>query len=444
MTPRTFNGAGLSGLLATTLAFAACGDDESSATRFRVRVENQGPAFTLAQSGAFAIPVGAAEAGPIGPDGAYEMTFLGAPGQRFSFATMFVPSNDLFYAPDGEGIALFDAEGNPVTGDVTAQVELWDAGTEVDQEPGTGMDQVQRQGGAGAGAMDPNTNVRLAEDAFGNLPDVADVIEVTLAAEDLGNYWQFTARIANVSTPNTLTTTADTQAVPLSPGVFAVHGGSDPLFTVGSPDRGEGLEAIAEDGTPTDLAAALDAVTGITLVASPGVWAVTEEGTDLFKLGETDRGDGLEAIAEDGSPGALAAAVGDALPGAGIFNTPDGAADPGPIGPGGAYEFEVEGLPGQYLHVVTMFVPSNDWLFTFPQVGLSLFDGADPVSGDVSNRLFTIDLGTEVDQPVGFGLDQVQFQSGPDTGAADPNTTVREVTDQPAASSILRVTVTPL
>ena len=136
--------------------------------------------------------------------------------------------------------------------------------------------------------------------------------------------------------------------------------------------------------------------------------------------------------------------MGGALPGAGVFNTPDGSADPGPIGPGGAYEFEVEGLPGQYLHVVTMFVPSNDWLFTFPQQGLSLFDGADPVSGDVSSRLFTIDLGTEVDQPVGFGLDQVQFQSGPDTGAADPNTTIREITDQPAANSILRVTVTPL
>ncbi len=439
---RTLSGVGFAGLLASTVALAGCGDDGTSSTRFRVRVENQGPAFTLAQSGAFAVPVDATDPGPIGPGGAYEMTFLGAPGQRFSFATMFVPSNDLFYGPDGEGIALFDAEGAPVTGDVTTQVDLWDAGTEVDQEPGTGADQVQRS--PGTGAIDPNTNVRLAEDAFGNLPEVTDVIQVTLAAEDLGNYWQFTARIENVSTPTTLSTTTDMQAVPLSPGVYAVHAGSDPLFTVGAPDRGEGLEAIAEDGTPTDLAAALDAVTGITLVASPGVWAVTEEGTDLFKLGEADRGDGLEAIAEDGMPGALAAAVGDALPGAGVFNTPTGADAPGPIAPGGAYEFEVEGLPGQYLHVITMFVPSNDWLFTFPQVGLELFDGADPVSGDVSDSLFTIDLGTEVDQPVGFGLDQVQFQAGPDTGAADPNPTIRVVTDQPAASSILRVTVTPL
>ncbi|MEM1415262.1 MAG: spondin domain-containing protein [Myxococcota bacterium] len=441
MTLSTLRGAGFAGFLAsTTVLLAACGDDADSATRFRVRVENQGPAFALAQSGAFAIPAGADEAGPIGPGGAYEMTFLAGPGQRFSFATMFVPSNDFFYAPDGEGIALFDAEGNPVTGDVTDQVELWDAGSEVDQEPGTGADQVQRS--MGTGDVDPDDTVRLVEDA--GLPAVAEVLQVTLGAEDQGGYWEFTARIENVSTPTTLVTSVDMQAVPLSPGVYAVHGGSDPLFTVGEPDRGEGLEDIAEDGTPGDLAAALDAVTGITLVASPGIWAVTEEGRDLLTVGQPDRGQGLEEIAEDGDPGPLAAAVGDALPGAGIFNTPAGASAPGPLTPGNAYEFEVEGLPGQRLHVVTMFVPSNDWLFTFPSAGIELFEGATPVSGEVGGQLVTYDLGTEVDQPVGFGLDQVQFQAGPDTGAADADTNVRMVTGQPEASSILSVTVTPL
>lgn len=49
---------------------------------------------------------------------------------------MFVPSTDLFYAQDENGIAVFDETGMPISGDVTDQVMLWDAGTEENQEPG--------------------------------------------------------------------------------------------------------------------------------------------------------------------------------------------------------------------------------------------------------------------------------------------------------------------
>ena len=48
---------------------------------------------------------------------------------RLSFATMYVQSNDLFLAPGDTGIALFIDE-QPISGDVTALVRLWDAGTE--------------------------------------------------------------------------------------------------------------------------------------------------------------------------------------------------------------------------------------------------------------------------------------------------------------------------
>ncbi len=34
-----------------------------------------------------------------------------------------------------------------------------------------------------------------------------------------------------------------------------------------------------------------------------------------------------------------------------------------------------------------------------------------------------------MDQPVGMGMDQAPFQSGPNTGAADENTSVRRVTE---------------
>ena len=124
--------------------------DES--TTFMVRLENTSPAAEFRGAGVFAVPEGAMDPGPIGPGGAYEFTFFAAPGMRLSFANMFVPSNDFFYAPDGTGIALFDDMGMPVSGDVTSQVMLWDAGSEVNQEPGVGADQVQRQSGPDTGA----------------------------------------------------------------------------------------------------------------------------------------------------------------------------------------------------------------------------------------------------------------------------------------------------
>jgi hypothetical protein len=47
---------------------------------------------------------------------------------------MFGQSNDLFYSND-RPIALFDGAGKPVGGDMTLQLSLWDAGTELNEEP---------------------------------------------------------------------------------------------------------------------------------------------------------------------------------------------------------------------------------------------------------------------------------------------------------------------
>ena len=47
-----------------------------------------------------------------------------------SFTFMFGQSNDLFYAPKN-AIALFDKTGKPIGGDITNQLVLLDAGTEV-------------------------------------------------------------------------------------------------------------------------------------------------------------------------------------------------------------------------------------------------------------------------------------------------------------------------
>src|SRR5262249_37733650 len=81
-------------------------------------------------------PVGARSPGDIWPGDAFEFKVTAKPGERLTIAAMFVQSNDLFYAPKEEGIALFDASGKPVAGDITSQILLWDAGTEVNEEPG--------------------------------------------------------------------------------------------------------------------------------------------------------------------------------------------------------------------------------------------------------------------------------------------------------------------
>jgi hypothetical protein len=53
-------------------------------------------------------------------------------GQKLALATIFVPSNDVFFAPGPGGINLFEGD-SPVDGPVTDDVTLWDAGTELER-----------------------------------------------------------------------------------------------------------------------------------------------------------------------------------------------------------------------------------------------------------------------------------------------------------------------
>ena len=134
----------------------------------------------VAGSGVFDTPEGAGAAGPLPPGNAYVFEVQAIPGDRLSLATMFVQSNDLFYAFDQAGLELFDAMGNPLVGDVTASIHLWDAGTEMNQWPGVGPDQAPRQAGADSGAADGTATVRMVDDGF-LYPAASDVIRVTLS-----------------------------------------------------------------------------------------------------------------------------------------------------------------------------------------------------------------------------------------------------------------------
>lgn len=130
--------------------------------------------------GVFNKPVGSETPAPILPGGAYEFTFTATEGMRLSFITMFGQSNDLFYAPK-QAIDLFDAKGDPLTGDITSQLLLWDAGTEVNQAPGVGDEQAPRQKMANTGKAE-NGKVGMVKDGF-TYPNTSDVLRVTIKAE---------------------------------------------------------------------------------------------------------------------------------------------------------------------------------------------------------------------------------------------------------------------
>jgi hypothetical protein len=109
-------------------------------------------------------------------------TIKAAPGDMLSFATMFGQSNDCFYAPKGDSVALFDQGGKPIMGDRTLDVVLYDAGTEVNQVPGVGPDQGPRQDPSNwrQGELEHAT-VQPVRDTFA-YPPVGEVIRVTVSA----------------------------------------------------------------------------------------------------------------------------------------------------------------------------------------------------------------------------------------------------------------------
>ncbi|MBC8190939.1 MAG: spondin domain-containing protein [Candidatus Marinimicrobia bacterium] len=413
---------------------------------FKVTIENIAEAKSYSASGAFNTPVGAAAPAPIFPGEAYEATFSAAPGSKLSFATMFVQSNDLFYAPDGGGIDLYDSMGDQAVGDITNQVMLWDAGSEMNQEPGLGSDQAPRQAGANTGTADSDNTVRLATDDFSNLPAVSDVVMVTLSSTgDTG----FTLRIENVSSSATLMTSdGASHAVPLAPGVFVIHSGENVLFTAGMMDYGYGLATIAEDGDPSGLATMLATDTGVTQLYAPGVYVVHESANPLFTAEVADQGEGLEDLAEDGDPSSLAAALSssDMYSTSGAFNTPTGAAGPGALAPGASYEFVFTAVVGDYLSLATMLVQSND-LFVAPSgMGIALFNDGAAMTGDVTSYLSIWDAGTEVNETPGVGLNQAPRQAGAGAGMDEMGLVrmVDDMYDYPALSEIIRVTITEI
>lgn len=439
---------------------------------FTVTIENVVIPKPIFQSGLFVIPVGGSGPAPIFPGDAYEFEIDAGPvvlpgdgGTRLSFVTMFVQSNDLFFAPDEEGIALYNEDGTSICAsgpvDVTDQIDLWDAGTEVNEATGGPNQKPQQAPDAADQGEDENgvvTKVTNSSCSAGNtLPEVHEVIKVTI--ENIGPA-MFKVRIINVSDGMTIATPAlgegTTAAVPMSPGVYAVHTALAPFFVEGEPAYGagligsaEGVENIAEDGFPEALLMDTEAATGLIVPLSPGVWAVhKQEIQPLFMNDTPDYGEGLEAVAEDGSPGILAGSLAskEGVKDSGAFDTPVGAGGPGAIGPGGQYQFSFSAEDGDYLSLTTMFVQSNDWVYSLTSEGIPLFVNGIAQNCDLSSLVGLYDAGTEADEYAGAGLFQVIRQMGPNSGDADPDVNVRridpsELANIPANAEVIKVTI---
>lgn len=112
---------------------------------------------------------------PILSGEASDFRFEAAAGTKPSIASMFIQGNDLFVAPQGAGVALEKR-------DVRDQLTYWDAGTEVNQQPGFGPDQGPRQQAANTGDADLDASVRLANDGY-VYPDLTDTLRVTIVED---------------------------------------------------------------------------------------------------------------------------------------------------------------------------------------------------------------------------------------------------------------------
>lgn len=397
------------GVFSLVLLFSSCSEDEPTqeTTSFRITLTN---AINLLSTHIFNTPVGESAPAPIANQGGqYAITFKASVGSKLNFASMLANSNDWFFAADPDGIDLFGTDGMPMTGDITDNIRLYDAGTE--EEDPTTIATVPD--GATMGAPDDNTNVRTQQ-------------------QDISNYL-----MANLTYNNgefTLTLTKQQDGI-LTPGIVVVYAADNPIFTMGEADRGQGLKALAEAGNPQELydyynmmgsnGAPLRLSASHTPFSPAVVYAFDADSDPLFTQGEAVKaGSGLEELAEDGNNQLIF----DYLKGLGLPAAQSNEA--GGIGPNGSLTFDIDVPQGYKLGLAAMFVQSNDWFVAFNNAGVALFDAAGrPISGtDASTQLYLYDAGTEADETVGMGMNQPMRQAATNTGDADANTATRRVT----------------
>ena len=420
-------------LLASVLFLASCHKDKDMPSQSEtITIENVLDSKPLVETGTFQ---GTGSPAVILPGQSTSFSFSAAKNQRLTFATMYGWSNDLFFAPANPGIKLYNDDGSPITGDVSAQMKLWDNGTRVNQAPGSAVVH------PGVAESTPK-NIKEVNgmDDYGNTYVAASqLMQVSLAYN--GNS-VFTVTITNKSG-------GTANQTPFSPGVWAISyvaGGAlllqEPVYSVGKPSA-NGLTNIAEAGDNSVLNTYLKGKTGIFTPLSP-VLVVVYQGNEnpFYKVGENDRGEGLKDLAQKGNADILAAAL-KTKPGVkAVYVLKDGkntvllpridGAD------GGMVSQMLSVVKGDRIAIATMYGFSNDWFFATSGNDLDAMQ-----KGDFSSAIALYDNGTAVNQFPGAGITQFNLagtpldESKPIQAVPNPNA----FTTLPAINNIIKVSI---
>jgi hypothetical protein len=423
----------LLGLSLTALIFSSCTKDhDPQPTSKSITIENVLDSKPLVESGTFK---GTGTPPVILPGQSVSFSFSAAKNQRLTFATMYGWSNDLFFAPENPGIRLYGDDGTPLTGDVSAQIKLWDNGTRVNAVPGMALAHPGT-----AEATPKNIKEVNGTDDYGHtfLP-ASQLMNVSLAYD--GNS-MFTITIKNQSG-------GTANETPFSPGVWAISyvaGGNlllpEPVYSAGKATT-DALTRIAEAGDNAPLGTWLASQTGIFTPLSP-VLVVVYSGTEnpFFKTGENDRGQGLKDLAQKGNADILAAAL-QGKPGIKnvyVLKEPTSTVLLPMTGgnAGGKVSQALMLAPGDRIALATMYGFSNDWFFATSGNDI---DGS--ATGDVSGSVALYDNGTALDQFPGAGITQFNLAGTPlsESKAIAPVPNPNAFTKLPAIGSIIKVTL---
>lgn len=420
-------------MFSAIVLLASCKKDHPVVTQpATITIENVLDSKPLVESGTFK---GTGTPPVILPGQSVSFSFSAAKNQRISFATMYGWSNDLFFATDSTGITLYKDDGTPITGDVSAQVKLWDNGTRVNQKPGKDV--------VHPGTAESSTKYIKevnGEDDFHNvyLP-VSKLMNVTLAYN--GNS-TFTATIKNISG-------GTSNETPFSPGVWAVSytaGGNlllpKPIYTAGMPSA-NGLTDIAEKGDNTALSNYLTSITGIFTPLSP-ILVVVYAGYEnpFYKTGENDRGQGLKELAQKGNADVLAAylktriGVKDVY----VLKQPTTTVLLPRIADalGGKVSQLLTVAKGDRIAIATMYGFSNDWFFATSGKDIDALQ-----KGDVSSAMGLYDDGTAINQFPGAGITQFNLAGTPlnESKAIQAVPNPNGFTSLPAINKLIKVTL---
>ena len=418
--------------LAITASLASCKKDNVVKSDMTISVENVLDSKPLVESGTFK---GTGTPPVVFPGQSVSFSFYAAKNQYITFASMYGWSNDLFFAPSNPGIKLYNADGTPITGDVSSQIKLWDNGTRVNQAPGMNV-----------------THPGTAEATIKNIKEVN-------GTDDYGNTFLAASQLMNVSlTYNdnsqfTLTITNNSggtaNQTPFSPGVWAISyvaGGNqllpNAIYTDGQLTA-NGLTNISETGDNSVLSTYLSSQTGIFTPLSP-VLVVIYDGSvnPFYNTGENDRGEGLMDLAQKGNADILASALKLKSGVKNVYVLKDPANTvllPKINGAAGGNVSQILSVSaGDRVAIATMYGFSNDWFFA------TIGNGVDAnVIGDVSASIGLFDDGTAINQYPGAGITQFNLsgtpltESNPIQAVPNPNA----FTTLPAISNLIKVTI---